>query len=197
MNPTRFLRSVCSILCLCLLGLSACGTSSTPPTGNTPGASSCGTAGKTHTIQTAMSTPAAQGDWPMFHGDLNRDGAATTGGGSMLTLTWSYCTGAAVLSSPVVSAGVVYIASTNSTLAASTLAMDTCSGNFELAGSSTVPLSHKTARYTSVRSMVLSMLLTPHLVNCAGAVPPMIQERRSGHHPWSSTDWSSSVPPQR
>jgi len=65
-----------------------------------------------------MSTPAAQGDWPMFHGDLNRDGAATTGGGSMLTLAWSYCTGAVVLSSPVVSAGVVYIASTNSTLAA-------------------------------------------------------------------------------
>src|SRR5947209_5298413 len=118
MSPTRFLRSVCSILCLCLLGLSACGTSSTPSTGNTPGASSCGTAGKTHTIQVAMSTPIAQGDWPMFHGDLNRDGAATTGGGSMLTLAWSYCTGAAVLSSPVVNADVVYIASTNGTLAA-------------------------------------------------------------------------------
>jgi len=36
----------------------------------------------------------------------------------MLTLAWSYCTGAAALSSPVVSAGVVYIASTNGTLAA-------------------------------------------------------------------------------
>ena len=53
----------------------------------------------------------------MFHGDLNRDGAATIGGGSMLTPAWSYCTGAPVLSSPIVSAGVVYIASTNGTLA--------------------------------------------------------------------------------
>src|SRR5260370_1937663 len=118
MNPKRFLRSTCSVLCLCLLGLSACGTSSTPPTGNTLGASRCATAGKTHTIQAAMSTPAAQGNWPMFHSDLNRDGTATPRGGSMLTPAWSYCTGAAVLSSPVVSAGVVYIASTNSTLAA-------------------------------------------------------------------------------
>jgi outer membrane protein assembly factor BamB len=36
----------------------------------------------------------------------------------MLTLAWSYCMGAAILSSPVVSAGVVYIASTNGILAA-------------------------------------------------------------------------------
>ena len=31
----------------------------------------------------------------------------------MLTLAWSYCMGAAILSSPAVSAGVVYVASTN------------------------------------------------------------------------------------
>jgi serine/threonine-protein kinase len=54
----------------------------------------------------------------MFHGDLNRDGSAATGGGNMLTLAWSYCTGAGVLSSPIVSAGVVYVASTNGILAA-------------------------------------------------------------------------------
>ena len=118
MNLTRFVRSTCFIFCLCLLGLSACGLASTPPQGNTSGVSSCGTAGKTRTVQAASSTPAAPGDWPMFRGDLNRDGAATTGGGSLLTLAWSYCTGAAVLSSPAVSAGVVYIASTNGTLAA-------------------------------------------------------------------------------
>ncbi|MEO6890873.1 MAG: PQQ-binding-like beta-propeller repeat protein [Ktedonobacteraceae bacterium] len=62
--------------------------------------------------------PAAQGEWPLFHGDLKRDGSVATGGGSMLTLAWSYCTGAAVLSSPAVSASVVYIASTNGVLAA-------------------------------------------------------------------------------
>lgn len=54
----------------------------------------------------------------MFRGDLKRDGAAAINGGRMLTLAWSYCTGAAVLSSPAVSAGVVYIASTNGILAA-------------------------------------------------------------------------------
>ncbi len=86
--------------------------------GNAPGQSSCGAVGKTHTRQAVATLPAVQGDWPMFHGDLRRDGAATVGGGSMLTLAWSYCTGAAILSSPVVSAGVVYIASTNGTLAA-------------------------------------------------------------------------------
>lgn len=54
----------------------------------------------------------------MFRGDLKRDGAVASDGGSMLSVAWSYCTGAAVLSSPVVSAGVVYIASTNGILAA-------------------------------------------------------------------------------
>src|SRR5207248_11527042 len=59
MNLTRFVRSTCSILFLCPLSLSSCGTSSTPPKGNTPGASSCGTAGKTHTIDKTLysSTP--------------------------------------------------------------------------------------------------------------------------------------------
>src|SRR5947209_2800848 len=98
MDPTRFVRSTCALLCLCLLGLSACGTASTPLKGNTSQASSCGMAGKTHTIRAASSTPLVQGAWPMSRGDLDRDGAATTGGGSMLTLAWSYCTGAAVLS---------------------------------------------------------------------------------------------------
>jgi eukaryotic-like serine/threonine-protein kinase len=73
-------------------------------------------AGKTHTLSTPA--PVVRGDWPLFRGDLRRDGAAPGSGSSMLTLAWSYCMGAAILSSPVVSAGVVYIASTNGILAA-------------------------------------------------------------------------------
>ncbi len=73
-------------------------------------------AGKTHTLSTSV--PAVRGDWPLFRGDLRRDGAATSSGGRLLTVAWSYCMGAAILSSPVVSAGVVYIASTNGILAA-------------------------------------------------------------------------------
>jgi len=118
LNAMRCVRSTCSLFCLCLLGLVACGLASTPPQGNTATASNCGTAGKTHPLRAVSSTPPVQGDWPMFHGDLQRDGAATLGGGTMLTPAWSYCTGAAVLSSPIVSADVVYIASTNDTLAA-------------------------------------------------------------------------------
>src|SRR5437667_9012635 len=83
LNPTRFVRRICSILCLCLLSLSACGPASTRPQGNTSRASSCGTAGNTHTIRAVSSTPPVQGDWPMFPGDLHRDGAAATDGGSM------------------------------------------------------------------------------------------------------------------
>ena len=109
-----FQQSMGSLLCLCLL--SACGTASTPSASNASGSGGCSAAGKTHPMY--ASAPAAQGDWPMFRGDLRRDGAATAGGSRLLTLAWSYCVGAAILSSPAVSAGVVYIASTNGILAA-------------------------------------------------------------------------------
>ena len=118
MKRIAFQRGMFCFLCVCLLGLSACGTSSTPLASTALGPGGCGTVGKTHTTQAVASLPQVQGDWSMFRGDLRRDGTATIGGGSMLTPVWSYCTGAAILSSPVVSAGVVYIASTNGTLAA-------------------------------------------------------------------------------
>src|SRR5260370_8975877 len=108
-----FQQSMGSLLCLCLL--SACGTASTPSANNTSRPGECGMAGKSHTLSTSV--PVVRGDWPLFRGDLRRDGAATGSGSSMLTLAWSYCMGAAILSSPVVSAGVVYIASTTGLLA--------------------------------------------------------------------------------
>src|SRR5258707_13481399 len=107
-----FQQSMGSLLCLCLL--SACGTASTPSASNTSGPGGCGMAGKTHTLSTPA--PVVRGDWPLFRGDLRRDGAATGSGSSMLTLAWSYCMGAAILSSPVVRAGVVYIVSKNGIL---------------------------------------------------------------------------------
>src|SRR5260370_33208198 len=67
-----------------------------------------------------LSPPASvvRGDWPLVRRDLRRDGAATGSGSSILALAWSYFMGAAILSSPAVRAGVVYIASTNGLLAA-------------------------------------------------------------------------------
>src|SRR5258708_13199634 len=109
-----FQQSMGSLLCLCLLN--ACGTASAPSASATSRPAGCAMAGKTHTLST--SAHVVRGDWPLFRGDLRRDGAATSGGGSTLTLAWSYCMGAAILSSPAVSAGVIYIASTNGILAA-------------------------------------------------------------------------------
>src|SRR5215469_5958175 len=109
-----FQQSMGSLLCFCLL--SACGTASTPSASTTSGLGGCGMAGKTRTLST--SAPVVRGDWPLFRGDLRRDGAATRGGSSTLTLAWSYCMGAAILSSPAVNAGIVYIASANGILAA-------------------------------------------------------------------------------
>ncbi len=57
----------------------------------------------------------------MFRANNRRDGASTTGSGGKLTLAWSYCTGGSVFSSPVVHAGVVYVASNNGTLTALTV----------------------------------------------------------------------------
>lgn len=107
------------IILLCLVLLASCGGSaSTPQASGTrsPLQGTCGSGGRTHTV--LSNTPAVQGNWPLFHDNLNRDGNSATNGPAMLAEAWAYCTGAAVLSSPVVSNGVVYSGSTNGTLAA-------------------------------------------------------------------------------
>ncbi len=78
----------------------------------------CSPRGEGHLQARGDTAKSVEGDWPLLHGDLHRDGAASANGGSYLTLAWTYCTGAAVSSSPAVHAGVVYIASTDSTLTA-------------------------------------------------------------------------------
>lgn len=107
------------LLIFCFLLLASCGGSpGTPQADGTrsPLQGTCGNGGKTHTVM--ENTPAVQGDWPLFHGNLSRNGNSATGGPATLAEAWAYCTGAAVLSSPVVNNGVVYIGSTNGTLAA-------------------------------------------------------------------------------
>ncbi len=79
----------------------------------------CRSTGGTHSATSSATLPTAEGSWTTFHGDINRDGAASTSGdGGMLHLAWTYCTGGSVFSSPIVQNGVVYIASTNMTLTA-------------------------------------------------------------------------------
>ncbi len=78
--------------------------------------SSGGTSAILHTTTTA---PAAQGNWTTFHGDSNHDGmTSVASGGGLLHLAWTFCTRASVFSSPIVQNGVVYIASTDTTLTA-------------------------------------------------------------------------------
>lgn len=134
-----------------------------------------------HTIRAASSTPPVQGDWPIFHGDLQRDGAATLGGGSMLTPAWSYCSGAAILASPIVSAGVVYIASTNGILAALNTRSGAMLWQFRAGW----------ALYSSpaIQNGIVYIGALDGFVYAVDAV--------SGHHPSSRADWSSLVPPQR
>jgi len=80
----------------------------------------CKGSGETHAVLgTATAAPAAQGNWTTFRGNSNRNGATTAGGSSgLLHLAWTFCTRASVFSSPVVQNGVVYIASTDTTLSA-------------------------------------------------------------------------------
>ena len=104
-------------LLISLLSLSACGgagqSSSAPPAQQIIRCSPHGEGQATGNVPSK-----AEGDWPLLHGNLQRDGGASTSGGGHLTLSWTYCTGAAVSSSPIVHAGVVYIGSTDSTLTA-------------------------------------------------------------------------------
>ena len=102
-----------------MLALSACGTiTKTPPVSSVSQPRTCNVKDKIHLTQAIAALPPVQGDWLTFRGDLSRDGSHTTGGGSRLASAWSYCTGAAIFSSPVVSAGTVYIASTSGVLTA-------------------------------------------------------------------------------
>jgi len=105
------------LLCIALLSLSACATANTPP--NKVAAKMCNSTGAVQIAQNKIAPPAALGDWPTFHGNINRDGAASPSITTRpLQLAWSYCTRASVFSSPVVQGGVAYIASTDTTLTA-------------------------------------------------------------------------------
>ncbi|GAC1630968.1 MAG: hypothetical protein NVS4B11_30960 [Ktedonobacteraceae bacterium] len=79
----------------------------------------CRATGETHAVVSNATEPVAQGNWPTFHGNVNRDGSGpASGNGNTLRLAWTFCTGGSVFSSPVVQNGVVYVASTNTTLTA-------------------------------------------------------------------------------
>ncbi len=106
------------LLLLCLVLLSACATTNTPQP-KKPAARMCDVTNTPYVMNRKLMLPAAQGNWTTFHGNLNRDGAAPASKGTRpLQLAWSYCTGASVFSSPIVQNGVVYIASTATTLTA-------------------------------------------------------------------------------
>ncbi len=105
---------------LCMILLSACSTTNTPQpnTQKTPTSTVCNVTEAVH-IASTSALPNATGNWPTFHGNINRDGAApASGNGSTLHLAWTFCTGGAIFSSPVVQDGVAYIASTSTTLSA-------------------------------------------------------------------------------
>ena len=107
-------------LILCILLLSACATTNTPPKANkTPTPTMCVHTGEPHAVVNNATAPSAQGIWANFRGDSNHDGAApAAGNGDLLRLAWTFCTRASVFSSPVVQNGVAYIASTDTTLTA-------------------------------------------------------------------------------
>ncbi|HEY0753805.1 MAG TPA: PQQ-binding-like beta-propeller repeat protein [Ktedonobacteraceae bacterium] len=112
-----------SLLLSLLLILTSCSSpspSSSSHAAGTPQASSgCSVPGKTHVASALANTPSAQGSWPLFHGDLSRDGAGVGGNGTgLLTLAWTYCTGGPIFSSPIAQNGIVYTASTDKTLSA-------------------------------------------------------------------------------
>ena len=115
-------RLCCMALMLCILLLSACATTNTPPKVNkTPVPTMCKSTGSAPAIVSSATAPAAQGNWTTFRGDSNRDGAASSASSKssgLLHLAWTFCTRASVFSSPVVQNGVVYIASTDTTLTA-------------------------------------------------------------------------------
>jgi hypothetical protein len=120
----RFLRYLLiSILCLGLLN--ACTETTVPSATATATAQAannqCTSIGKTHTALAPTLWPNTQGDWPLFHGNLQRTGSVPTTHDSTLPMAWSYCTGGSISSSPVVQNGIVYIGSLDKTLTALTI----------------------------------------------------------------------------
>ena len=112
-------RRITFILCILLLG--ACATTNTPPkVSKTPVPTMCKGNGETPALVGSPTLPSAQGSWTTFHGNSNHDGvaSATTSSKGLLHLAWTFCTRASVFSSPIVQNGVVYIASTDTTLTA-------------------------------------------------------------------------------
>ncbi len=110
-------------LILCIVLLTACATTNTPPkVSKTPVPTMCKSTGTAPVVVGSATAPPAQGNWTSFHGDSNRDGSAPADAdkksGSLLHLAWTFCTRASIFSSPVVQNGVVYIASTDTTLTA-------------------------------------------------------------------------------
>ena len=72
-------------------------------------------------LRTTATPPASQGSWTTFRGNSNHDGVApvnTSKSNGLLHLAWTFCTRASIFSSPIVQNGVVYIASTDTTLSA-------------------------------------------------------------------------------
>ncbi len=114
----RFSKKSFTLVLLCLVLLTACGGDN-PLAGKGTGAPDdhCAPVGKIVVGQDRAHLPSADGDWTMFRGDPQHI-ARAVGSASTLKPAWSYCTGAAVFSSPVVHNGVIYIASTDTTVTA-------------------------------------------------------------------------------
>jgi outer membrane protein assembly factor BamB len=113
-----------------ILFLPACGASPRRVT-SVPSASGCSPVGQVHLTSSLARAPSSQGEWPMFHGDLRRNGVVQISDGSLLTPAWSYCTGGPLFSSPIVQNGLVYSASTNKTLTALTIRTGTIVWRFQ------------------------------------------------------------------
>jgi outer membrane protein assembly factor BamB len=120
----RFLRSLLFFI-LCLGLLNACTGTNMPSASATATAlaakNQCASIGRTHTALAPTLWPDTQGDWPLFHGNLQRTGSVPPTHGGTLTLAWSYCTGNTISSSPIVQNGSVYIGSLDKTLTALTI----------------------------------------------------------------------------
>jgi outer membrane protein assembly factor BamB len=78
---------------------------------------------------TAAATPPTTNngaaDWPMFHNDLNHSGYSAFSGPTTNQILWIHQISSAVLSSPAVANGIVYVGSNSGAI----YALDASSGN--------------------------------------------------------------------
>src|SRR5215469_2015372 len=89
----QLLRSFAFFVLLCV-----CTASQSTASANRPlSQDRCEPEGEIQTMHNAASLPAAQGDWPLFRGNVMHQGDAVLGG-RKLTLAWAYCTQRAVFS---------------------------------------------------------------------------------------------------